>query len=259
MTTVRRIERFSRSLLWLVLLLALACGASAFGQEPITADEVIARVDANAYVESGYFESTMIIRTGRRELVKQMQIWADGAGNGLVTFVNPADAGTKYLKLGDELWMYFPEADDLVKISGHMLRQGFMGSDFSYEDAIGSERLQDLYDVILTGVEPCDDSTCYVLEATAKPGVEVTYARRRMWVDAELFVVLREELLAANGKLLKTARVDKIEQIDGRYFATRITMEDALRQNSSTTLILDRVDLDVHIPEDLFTLRSLTL
>src|SRR5690625_4444688 len=100
------------------LLIAGTCPA--WGQD-LSADEIIQRVDENAYVETGYFESRMTIRTGRRVLVKEMQSWSDGKGNGLVTFTNAADWGTKYLKLDDELWMYFPDADDLVKISGHML------------------------------------------------------------------------------------------------------------------------------------------
>ena len=174
------------------------------------------------------------------------------------TFTNPADWGTKYLKLGDELWMYFPDADDLVKISGHMLRQGFMGSDFSYEDAIDSRRLQDLYSFELIGVEPCADGTeCYVIEATALPDVEVTYARRRMWIDAELFVVRQEELLAAGGRLLKVARVEEVQQIAGRNFPTRVTMEDVLRSGSSTTMELVHVDWTWKSPKGSSTLRSL--
>lgn len=246
----------------LMLVLLSSVVGPALGQEAgtagLTADEIIRRVDENTYVESGYFESRMIIRTGRRELVKEMESWSDGAGNGLVTFTNPADWGTKYLKIGDELWMYFPDADDLVKISGHMLRQGFMGSDFSYEDAIGSGRLQDLYSFELVGVEPCEDGGhCFVLEATALPDVDVTYARRRMWIDTELFVVRREELLAVGGRLLKVARVEEVQQIAGRNFPTRIVMEDMLRQGSSTTMELVHVDLDADIPDGLFTLRSL--
>lgn len=240
----------------LISLLMLAAWPAS-GQE-LSADDIIRRVDENAYVETGYFESRMTIRTGRRELVKEMQSWSDGSGNGLVTFTNPSDRGTKYLKLNDELWMYFPDADDLVKISGHMLRQGFMGSDFSYEDAIDSQRLQDLYSFELTGVEQCGEhSECYVIEATALPDVEVTYARRRMWVDADLFFVRREELLAAGGRLLKVAQVEEVKEIAGRNFPTRITMEDVLRRGSSTTLELIHVELDVEIPDGLFTLRSL--
>ena len=44
--------------------------------------------------------------------------------NSLIEFTNPRDRGTKYLKRGDELWMFFPDAEDLVRISGHMLNRG---------------------------------------------------------------------------------------------------------------------------------------
>ncbi len=249
----------------LALMLIVATAASIFTQSAVqaseqselTAQEILARVDEHASFESAYFESTMIIRSGRRELVKEMQSYSDGQGNGLVTFTNPADRDTKYLKLGDELWMYFPDADDLVKISGHMLRQGFMGSDFSYEDTLQSERFHEVYDVVLDGMEPCGDALCYVLDASVKPGVQATYALRRMWVDAELFVVRREELMAAGGRLLKIAETEKIETIGGRPFSTQVTMRDLLRQNSSTTLVINRAEFDIEIPEDLFSLRSL--
>lgn len=246
-----------------VLAIALFLGtgsqarASSPGETGLTADEIIARVDANAYRESAYSRSRMIIRQGRREMVKEMEAWADGDGNGLVEFTNPADRGTKYLKLGKELWMYFPQADDLVRISGHMLRQGFMGSDFSYEDALESEQLLDRYTFTLEGTEACGERECYVLTATARPGVEVAYARRRMWVDRELFVVRREELYAASGRLLKVADVERVEEIAGRYIPTQLTMRDVLRRDSSTTLIVDYVELDVALPPGLFSLQTL--
>ncbi len=242
---------------FVAMLLVLTPSPGAAQGTDLSAAQIIKRVDENAAFTSAHFESTMVIRTGRRELVKEMETYSDGEGNGLVTFHNPADRGTKYLKLGDELWMYFPDADDLVKISGHMLRQGFMGSDFSYEDTLESSRMQELYDVTLVGTEPCGDETCYILDAVAKEGVQVTYAKRRMWIDADLFVARREELFAVGGRLLKVADVEKVEVIDGRPFATQITMQDLLRRGSSTTLTLESVAFGIDIPQDLFSLRSL--
>lgn len=233
--------------------------SSALAAADLTAEEIIARVDANTFRQSAYSRSTMVIRQERRQLVKEMHIWADEDSNAFVEFVNPADRGTKYLKLGDELWMFFPDADDLVRISGHMLRQGFMGSDFSYEDTLESDTLGDRYRFTLEGTEPCADgeAMCYVLEAVALPDVKVTYARRRLWVDTDLFVVRQQELYAAGGRLLKVARVDDIQLIDGRYVGTRVTMRDVLRRDSETTVIVDHLELDVDIPEGMFTLQHL--
>lgn len=223
----------------------------------LSAEQIIDKVDENAYKESSYARMTMTIVQGNRKLIKEMITWGDGDGNGLVEFVNPADRGTKYLKLNDELWMFFPDADDLVKISGHMLRQGFMGSDFSYEDALESEPLQSLYDFTLETTESCNDRQCYVLTATSHPHTRVTYATRRMWIDTELFVIRKEELYASGGRLLKKLRTEDIIEIEGRHVATKLTMEDVLRTNSSTTMIMDELQFDVDIPDGLFSLRSL--
>ena len=64
----------------------------------------------------------------------------------------------------------FPEAEDIVKISGHMLNQGMMGSDFSYQDMMESDKLTDLYDFELIGEEDIDGRLCYVLEGIAIEG-----------------------------------------------------------------------------------------
>jgi len=109
----------------------------------------------------------MVIIQGNQKTVKEMVSYSR-EGDGLSEFTNPRDRGTKYLKLGDELWMYFPDAEDLVRISGHMLRQGMMGRDFSYQDALESEKLTDLYQFELLGEE-------------------VSYYEWNVWIDQELY------------------------------------------------------------------------
>ncbi len=71
--------------------------------------------------------------------------------NALVEFTNPQDRGIKFLKREDNLWMFFPDAEEIIKISGHMLNQGMMGSDFSYQDIMESDNLTDLYNFEIVG------------------------------------------------------------------------------------------------------------
>ena len=96
----------------------------AFGA--LTAEEIIKRRDDNEYYDSAMAEAEMVIINRNRRIVKTMTSYGQG-DNGLVIFTNPRDRGTKFLKRGDDLWMFFPDAEDLVKISGHMLNQGIMG------------------------------------------------------------------------------------------------------------------------------------
>ena len=248
----------------MALLLALAIGSTELSRAgaaveaaDLTAEEIVARMDANAYMASAHLVAKLVIRAGSREITKQMEGWVVGNQKAMVTFLNPGDRGTKYLKLGDELWMFFPDAEDLVKISGHMLKQGMMGSDFSYQDALESEKMGELYEFKLAGVETYDGARCYVLEATALPGKQVSYPKRKIWVDCKKFVARREELYAASGKLLKVSRVEEVKEKGGRTYASRVVMEDKLKRGSSTILIIEQVEFDLKIPDDMFSLRNL--
>ena len=44
------------------------------------------------------------------------------------------DIFLRMLKLDDILLTYSPQTDRIIQISGHMLKQSVMGSDFSYND-----------------------------------------------------------------------------------------------------------------------------
>lgn len=224
----------------------------------ITPEEILRQVDENEKIDTAYMEASMVVQSGARQMTKNMRIWSQGGDKAMVEFTNPGDRGTRYLKLGSEMWIYSPEAEEVVKISGHMLRQGMMGSDFSYQDALEAEKLRDLYNVKLLGEEEKGGRQNYVLELTAKPGKEVSYYRRKMWVSKTEFVGIREELYAQSGKLLKVSNVQKVEKFGNRFYATEATMENLLKKNSSTKMIISRLDFDVVVPSGTFSLQQLT-
>ncbi|MEC9490378.1 MAG: outer membrane lipoprotein-sorting protein [Halanaerobiales bacterium] len=239
-----------------VLMLLLLFFNSVLLAQELTADEIINRRDENEYVITAYSEAEMIIKNSGRTQTKTMRSWQDGE-KALVEFTNPRDRGTKFLKRGDDLWMFFPQAEDLVKISGHMLEQGMMGSDFSYQDMLESDKLTELYDFELLDEVEYEGRPAYKLEGVKVPGKEVSYYRRVVWIDRERFVGLKEELYAESGRLLKVATVLNVKNIEGRWYPTRIIMENKLRQNTSTEFIVDEIQFNPELPEDIFTLERL--
>ena len=222
----------------------------------LTAEEIIEKRDDNEYIQSSYAEATMIISQGGRRIEKTMMMYSLEK-DALVEFTNPADRGTKYLKREDNLWMFFPDAEDIVKISGHMLEQGFMGSDFSYQDMMESDKLTELYSFSLLEEDTFDDRPCYVLEAIAVPGQKVSYYRRVTWIDKERFVGLKEELYTESGRLLKTTEVQEIQETEGRWLPVQTIMENKLRKDTYTQFIINEIDLNPELDEDLFSLQSL--
>ena len=226
-------------------------------QTTITADEILERIDRNMVSTTVISTATMEIHQRNRVDVKEMKIWGKGKNSSFMEFTAPArDKGTKYLRLEDNLWMYLPNIEKVIKISGHLLRQSMMGSDYSYEDTLDRIKLLEDYTSVLVGEEDFEGRPCYILELTAARK-DVTYYRRKIWVDKEYFIGVKSELYAKTGKLLKMMTVHKIEQIQGRHYPTQATMQDLLRKDSRTEFFITSIQFDVDIPDEIFTIRNL--
>jgi len=222
----------------------------------MTAEEIINKRDDNEYFDTAQMEAEMIIVSGGRKIIKTMVALSDKK-NSLVEFTNPQDRGTKFLKREDDLWMFFPDAEEIIKISGHMLNQGMMGSDFSYQDIMESDKLTDLYDFKIIAEEEIDGRLCYVLEGVAREGVKVSYYRRVSWIDKERFIGLKEELYAQSGRLLKETKVNEVQEIEGRWIPIDSVMENKLRKDTYTGFKITKIDFNPEIPEETFSLQSL--
>ena len=244
-----------KSMLLLVCLIMISVFAS-ISVSAMTAEEIIKKRDSNEYLKTAKAESEMIIINVNRRMSKTMVSYIEG-DNGLTIFTNPRDRGTKFLKRDDDLWMFFPEAEDIVKISGHMLNQGMMGSDFSYQDMMESDKLTELYEFELIGEEEINGRLCYVLEGIAVEGKKVSYYRRKSWVDKERFVGLKEELYAQSGRLLKEMKVNKVEEIEGRWYPMESVMEDKLRRGTRTEFVVKSIEFNPKVPAGTFTLENL--
>ncbi len=226
--------------------------------QELTADDILTRIDDNMVYRTAYSELDMIITIGKRVIKKELISYSEGIEKSFVEFLSPArDRGTKMLKVGKVLKIYFPSAERVMRLSGHMLRQSMMGSDFSYEDMMETaEELKEEYEVKLIGEEIFNGVPCHILELESRDESR-TYFFRKIWVDKEKFIGHKIEFSAKSGKLLKVMTVGDIQSFEDRYYPTRVTMEDKLRKNSKTEMVIKTIQFDVSIPEGTFTERNL--
>ena len=239
-----------------VLAVALCLGLCFAAESPAGA-EVLRKVDENNYAKTRVAVSQMVIHLARNTRTVRAKSWVSGSDKSFTEFLYPArDKGTKMLKLGDELWTYTPSTDRTIKISGHMLRQSVMGSDLSYEDMMEDHKLIDQYDATVAGEDTVLGRKCWVVELTAK-SADVSYHSRKIWVDKERYVPLRENRYAKSGKLLKTTEVKSVSQRQGRWVADRVSFKDALKSGEGTEFILDSLRLNVAIPDYIFSKAAL--
>jgi len=225
-----------------------------FGQNEMTVEEIIQAMDNNLNAKSRVLTSKMVVHGRRASRTIESKNWVVGTDLAFTEYLSPPrEAGTKMLKVGNKLWVYSPQTDRVIQISGHMLRQSVMGSDMSYNDMMEDRPLIELYEATLEGSIEIDgrDHWIMLLEAKVK---RLSYPKRRAWVDKEYLLPMKEELYAKSGKLLKTSTMDGIRKIQGRWFPSRFIFKDELKRNSKgTEWIIDEIEFDRDIPERRFS------
>ncbi|MDR2942866.1 MAG: outer membrane lipoprotein-sorting protein [Treponema sp.] len=241
----------SKKILSLALMLFTA--VAVFSQ---TAAELLRRVDNNEIYSTIEYEGEIIIEYQGRRYVKTMKAWGMGNIRSFIEFTNPEDRGTKYLRRDGRLFVYSPDTEEVMLISGHMLKESMMGSDMSYEDTLDNDTLSSRYDPVLSGSEIVNGRDSWVLELKAKKKTE-SYPARKLWIDKENGDLLRYELFALSGAKLKEYNLLKAEVITGRRFPVEIEMRDLMRKNSKTTFIMRNVTLDKPIANSVFSQRNL--
>jgi len=240
----------------LLCLLALLT-AGGMTEEWPSGDWVLERVDENIGSDNKVSTSEMVIHGRRGSRSIKSKSWLQGMDRSFTEYLAPArEKGTKMLKLEDQLWIYMPSTDRTIKISGHMLRQSVMGSDLSYEDFMEDPKLTNLYEAKVVAEESFNERPCWVLELTSKGG-DIAYHSRKIWVDKERFVSLKEERFAKSGKLLKTFTVMKVSLTQNRWVPTHVIFKDELKSGKGTEFFLESIELNADIPEYIFTKASL--
>lgn len=223
----------------------------------LNADEIIEKVDRNMSSINRVFESAMTIHGKRGSRTITSKSYSIGDKKSFTEYISPArEQGTKMLKLENQLWIYSPSTDRIIQISGHMLRQSVMGSDLSYEDMMDDRKLTDVYNAKVIGEDEIEERKTWILELTAKLE-DVSYAKRKLWIDSERFVPLKEELYAKSGQLLKRTLLSDVKKIDGRWFPTTIIYKDMLKQGDGTSFKISSIKFNQEIPEYIFTKAAL--
>jgi len=221
------------------------------------ADEILSRVEKNMSSDNRIFESSMIIHGIRNDRTITSKTYSVGDKRSFTEYLSPArEQGTKMLKLENQLWIYSPSTDRTIQISGHMLRQSVMGSDLSYEDMMDDRKISEVYSAKISGSETIDGRSTWILTLTAKVN-NVAYYTRKMWIDRERFVPLREELFARSGQLLKRTTLSDERLIENRWFPMKILYKDILKQGEGTEFIITSIKFNQLIPDYIFTKAAL--
>jgi len=202
---------------------------------------------------------TLVNKKGKSRSYILHSISKDDGKKQLIWFVEPADdKGVSFLKIehdkkDDEMRMWLPAFKKIRRISSQKRSDSFMGSDMSYEDM--SARQIDEYKFNIVGKEVFDSTSCHLLESIPKEDIRTEYARHVTWVDAHLFLSLKEESYDKAGELLKE-KYFSYKYINGYDVLSEIKVRN-VQKNHTTNLKFENIELNTGILDNIFHERYL--
>lgn len=224
---------------------------------PQTAESIIRRLEENTIHTTSRIEGTMTVTDRFGEKTTSFISWSEGEDTALIEFTSTDEEGQKILRTKDEIYLFYPDAEELIRLKGAALRESVLGSDMSYEDLTGGKGLLESYSITLEGTEQIEGKEYYNLILTAKSR-NVPYPKQIMWVDRETYIYKRIEQYALSGRLLKEMDITEVTRISGKSIPTKMVITDAMKKRSSTVFTILDIQIGISIPPNLFSLQELT-
>lgn len=150
-------------------------------------------------------------------------------------------------------WMWTPalERDRRIALQDRSTR--FFGTDFSFEDL--EERDVDQSNYRALGEETVDGAMCWKIESTPKPTRSSQYTRSIVWIRKDTYAWARVDSFIKDD-VVRRLNYRDIQNVQGIWTARETTMTD-LRRGSLTRLALDKIEYNVPLRDEDFTIQAL--
>lgn len=247
-------ERFILALLWIPFILVVCQVGRVNAQDARALVE-----DSFNYMRGKTSVSTVSMTIHRQDWERVMTIkaWTRGEDESIFWIAAPPkDYGNGTLKKGEQMWIYNPKVNRVIKIPPSMMSQAWMGSDFSNNDISKTDSLLQDYEHTIIGTEIHEGKKVFVVKSMPKPEAPVIWGMQRLKLREDL-IFLSQEFYDEELQLVKAMTTLEIQVMGERLFPRVWKMQKADAEDEYT--LLEYIDLafDRELPEGLFTISSL--
>lgn len=187
------------------------------------------------------------------------RIGSHGASKSVLRFTVPAEVkGVALLVVNhpdraSDQWMWTPALARERRIALQDRSTRFFGTDFSFEDL--EERDVGQYEYELLGEEAIEGAACWRLQSTPRAKKVSQYTRSLVWVRKDNYAFAQVENFIKDD-LVRRLKYSNLANVQGIWTARLLEMAD-LRRNSRTILELDKLQYNVPMKDEDFTLQAL--
>lgn len=220
----------------------------------ITIEQILAKIDKLYRSDSSQAIMTMKIVTPDWSREMEMEVWTEGLENSFVTILSPAkDKGVGTLKLGSEMWNYFPKINKVIKVPPSMMMGSWMGSDFTNDDLVKENTLRD--DYIATLLK--EDGEKYLIQLIPKEETISVWGKITLEVEKKRLIPIVQEYFDEKNYKVRTMTFDQIKNFGSREIPARMTLVPLTKTGHSTIVEYKELHFNVKIPNGTFTRKNL--
>lgn len=260
-----------RSVMILSLLTFIPVGVTANETESVARDiieAVNAREDGDYVSRDATFELTDRRGITRVEKTTGYRKYFGDEKRTVIFYTEPSNVrGTGFLtwdypeaETEDDQWLYLPALGKVRRISASDRGDYFLGTDLTYEEIkkenkieIDDYHFQVVGEGTVDGVAVTEVEAVPVNEAVAR---ELGYSRIVLSVDRDISMSRQSEYWDVNGNHLKTIHNAGIQQIDGIWTVTEVTVVNH-KTDHKTRLVFDNIDYQSEVPDRTFNRQML--
>lgn len=216
-------------------------------------DALLAQIDAVGRFDNADFSGVFTIvteRPGKDQTLSQIRMFRrDSKEQFLILVLKPeADKGTGYLQEGDNLWMYDPVSRRFnhTSMKEALADSKAQNSDFDMDDTVA-----DYY------IEHADEGNVgkfpvWILTLKARHS-EVAYDKIRIFVRKDRPLVLKQEEMSVNGRIMRTTLYPRYTEIStGKYFPSQMLILDEINKGEKSQITMTELSTAA-LPDRIFT------
>jgi outer membrane lipoprotein-sorting protein len=225
--------------------------------------QIIAEAQKRTDVKSQRYEGLLQVFDAKGKVSDKRwtleRLGAHGDSKMVLRFTAPAEVkGVALLVVNhpdraSDQWMWTPGIERDRRIAFQDRSTRFFGTDFSFEDM--EERDVNQYDYALAGDDTIEGFACWEIRSTPKQSKSSQYTSTVLWVRKDNYTIVRIESYIKN-QVVRRLNYGDFVNIVGIWTARQLEMSD-LRRGSRTRLTLDKLQYNVAMKDEDFTLQAL--
>ncbi len=227
-------------------------------EQPLTPKQILDKVDDLFRSQSSHGLATMTVVTAHWKRSLTLEMWSKGKDKSLVRILAPKkEKGTTTLRSGNDIWNYLPKVKKVIKLPSSMMAASWMGSHFTNDDLVKESRMADDYtfEITFRGEVEGDE----IVEVTCHPKPEAAVVWGKVLVRARLkdYLPLFVKYFDEDLQLARTMTFSQVSELGGRVLPALVAMVPEEKPEESTVIHYEKMEFDIGLKDDFFSLRTL--